>query len=152
VIRDGPEWPGRDVVRWAAVAIAAVALAAAVYRVPQLVRIAHRYWDGPSYTTQHSDFDPLRFVVSLEALERARAVIPPDATYSVVVGDTMPLANDPIEIPFAFQFWLLPRRQTADPTKADWVIAYHHAAETLGVPYSRELSLGPDATVVSVTR
>ena len=142
------------IVRAAAVLVAAVALAAACYRVPGLVRAAHAYVSGPTYSVDTSDLDPLHYFASVQAMQMARSLIPPGDTYTVVVGSDppLPVPDYAKAIQPVFQFWLLPRRYTRDLHRAQWVITYHHTSETVGVRYSRELGLGPDANLLQVVR
>jgi hypothetical protein len=141
------------IARAAAVVVAAVALAAACYRLPGLVRAGHQYLSGPSYSLGYSDIDPLHYFASVEALQLARARIPAGDTYTVVIGDDPPLQVDsPQALPSIFRFWLLPRRYTRYLSRAQWVITYHRSSETVGVRYRREIGLGPDANLLEVER
>lgn len=58
-----------------------------------------------------------------EALYTARALIPPDAGYRLVVGDPIPDATEltALGLPDFTRHFLLPRRPAAD---AEWVICY----------------------------
>jgi hypothetical protein len=81
----------------------------------------------------------------------AAQTIPRNATYTVVVGQVPPLGGTyPNAIPPLFQDWLLPRRYTPTLADAQWAITYHEPSELLGVPYTRELGLGPDANAVEL--
>ncbi len=83
--------------------------------------------------------------------QKAAAIIPRNAVYSVVVGNEPPTSADFHELlPFLFQYWLLPRRYTPDVHAAGWVISYSHPSETLGVRYSEELNISPTANVIKV--
>jgi hypothetical protein len=130
-----------------AVVIVVCELWAASTRIGHLAAKGARALDGPNPTVQAADLDPLAFYASPEALVRARSVIPPNATFSVVV----PGGNENGAI-LAFKFALLPRVYTPDRHKAQWVIAYQVPSEGLGVRYSREIGLSPDANVVEVER
>jgi hypothetical protein len=86
-----------------------------------------------------------------EPLVLARRLIPTDATYAVVVGDVTPLPQYLHEgLPILFEYWLLPRKQSTDVRKVDWIITFHQPSESLGVPIRREVGLGPDANAVEV--
>jgi len=149
----------RDVVaRWAskpglvvvAVIVVAVDLAVAAWHTPLLARIGHQNLTGPRYLVRDADLDPFSIFAPTQAFVLAQQTIPRDATYTVVVGDDPPVAS-PGVVQSVFRFWLMPRRYTARLSAAQWVIAYHHPSETLGVRYSKEIGLGPDANAVLVT-
>jgi hypothetical protein len=132
-----------------AAVLAGAELAAAAAVIADYARQGKRSFDSPNALVRDADLDPLALYVPTEALVRARALIPRDATYAVVVGDDPPVA-DPAGVLGAFRFWLPPRRYTDRLADADWVIAYHHSSETLGVDYSRELGLSRDVNAVEV--
>jgi hypothetical protein len=134
-----------------AAVLAGAELVAAAAVVADYARQGKRSFDSPNALVRDADLDPLALYVPTEALVRAREHIPRDATYAVVIGNDPPVA-DPAGVRSAFRFWLPPRRYTDRIDDADWVIAYHHSSETLGVEYSRELGLSPSANVVQVRR
>jgi hypothetical protein len=86
-------------------------------------------------------------------LRGAASVLPPNARYTIVVGDTVPLpgALDQAIKPMLAS-WLLPRRFTGDLAQADWVIAYGSPSETLGVRVRRETEIEAGVVVVEVDR
>lgn len=130
-----------------AVVVVACELWAASTRIGHLAAEGARAIHRPDPTVQAADLDPLAFYATPEALVRARSVIPPNATFSVVV----PSGNENGAI-LAFKFALLPRVYTKDPHRAQWVIAYQVPSEGLGVRYSREIGLSPEVNVVQVER
>jgi hypothetical protein len=140
---------GRIVIALACL-IVAVELWAAGTHAAHIARYAWRIAGVSPYPVQEADFDPFAQYAMPEALVRARAIIPADATYAVVLGRDLPPSAR--AAPIAFEFALLPRRYTRDLTRAQWIIAYHTPSEGLGVRYSREIGLGPDVNVVEVTR
>jgi hypothetical protein len=86
-------------------------------------------------------------------LRGAAAVLPPDALYTIVVGDTVPLPGAlPEAIKPLLAGWLFPRRFTGDLEMANWVIAYGTPSETLGVPVRRETQVEAGVVVVEVDR
>lgn len=86
-----------------------------------------------------------------EMFLKAAQIIPPGATYSVVVGNSPPTSSSFHEaIPLLFQYWLLPRRFTRDIHAASWVISYSHPSETLGIRYSKEINIGPTTNIDKV--
>jgi hypothetical protein len=130
-----------------AAVIVACELWAASTHIGHLAAKGIRAIGGSDPTVQAADLDPLAFYASPEALVRARSVIPPHATFSVVV----PRGNENGAI-LAFKFALLPRIYTPDRHRAQWVIAYQVPSEGLGVRYSREVGLSPDVNAVEVER
>jgi hypothetical protein len=147
--------------RVAAALVAAAALGGALYRVPALERTARHYLDAPQYSPslESADLEPLRFFVSIGALDEARNTIPPGETYTIVVGHDPPLADDPVQaahladaIGPIFRFWLIPHRYTPKLADAQWVIAYHQPSKGIGVEYSREIYLSWEANLLEVAR
>jgi hypothetical protein len=145
--------------RVAAALVAAAALGGALYRVPALERTAERYLDAPDYSLETADLDPLKFFVSIGALDQARNTIPKGDTYTIVVGDEPPLSDDPVEakdsalaVSAIFRFWLIPLRYTPKLDEAEWVIAYHQPSDGLGIRYSKEIYLSWEANLVEVER
>ena len=87
------------------------------------------------------------------ALLASRRVIPRDATFSIRVGLDPPIDSSFLEaFPGLFRYWLLPRRFNEDTRAVDWVITFHHPAETLGVPIRRVVPLGLYTDAVEVAR
>ena len=114
----------------------------------------------PGRPLADSDLDPFTFYASTRALSGARAVIPPHATYTIVVGTTKPslselpgpaLKVDPVTLKVAFELWLMPR-QYVPLRQAQWVVAYDAPPQTLGVRAAETVTLGPDATVIEVAQ
>lgn len=125
-----------------------------------IVRDGYRSLTGPERNLADSDLDPLSYFASTRALSGARAVIPPQATYALVVGTSRP-SSAPLPGPAlnasessirrAFRLWLLPRMEVP-LRRAQWVIAYDISPLALGVKVGQTFELGPDATVVEVAR
>ena len=137
----------------AAVVIAVLALIAAGSQAPKIARHAWSRATAPSESVTQRELAAVVYAQAPEMFLNAARIIPRDATYSVVVGDTPPNTADFHElIPFLFQYWLLPRRFTPNPRAADWVISYDHPSETLGVRYSQELGIATAVNIVKVTR
>jgi hypothetical protein len=86
-----------------------------------------------------------------DLLANAARVIPLDATYAVVVGQTPPTpAPLDIGVPALVHFWLFPRRWRDDVHGVDWVVAFHQSSEALGVRVRREIGLSEAANAVEV--
>ena len=87
------------------------------------------------------------------ALLASRRVIPRDATFSIRVGESPPIDGSLLEaVPGLFRYWLLPRRYNEDTRAVDWVITFHHPADTLGVAIRKVVPLGPHTDAVEVAR
>jgi hypothetical protein len=88
-----------------------------------------------------------------QALRASRRVIPQNATFSIRVGQDPPVDHAIQDaIPGIFRYWLLPRVFDWNDRKVDWVITFHHPADTLGVPVRRVIPLGWDTSAVEVAR
>jgi hypothetical protein len=140
-------WNGRTV-KILACLIVALELWAAVTHVVHISRQGLSVAKTSSYPVQEADLDPFALYATPEALVRARAVIPPNATYSVVLGRGLTAMER--EAPSAFKLALLPRVYTSDRHRAQWVIAYMTGSDDLGVRFDREIGLGPNVNLVHV--
>ena len=88
-----------------------------------------------------------------DALLASRRVIPRDATFSIRVGQSPPIDSSVLEaVTGLFRYWLLPRRYNENTRAVDWVITFHHPAETLGVAIRKVVPLGLDTNAVEVAR
>jgi hypothetical protein len=123
-----------------------------------IVQAGYDSLKAPSHNLADSDLDPLAYFASTRALSGARDLIPPGATYTVVVGTAKPPSSQlpgPAlkvgagSIVDAFRLWLLPRPYVP-LRRAQWVIAYDVSPGALGVKVGQTFELGPDATVVEV--
>jgi hypothetical protein len=145
--------------RIAAALVAAAALGGALYRVPALIRISHRSLKQPGMSVENADLQPFGYFVSIGALVSARNTIPAGATYTVVIGSDPPLADSSAQVADLvaaitpiFRTWLVPRKYTPKLHQAQWVITYHHASNTLGIRYSKQIYLSYDANLLEVVR
>jgi hypothetical protein len=146
--RHGVRWP-RPVL---APLLAAVALASALTTVPTLVRQtfsppaqAEDAWDHPELYPGHLGIPAI-------VVERSQRLIPEDAPYAIVIGDQIPVVAEGIGIVQGLHYFLVPRPWTEDLSGAEWVIAWGHSSETLGVPVSRAIGLAPGVNLVEVAR
>lgn len=130
---------------------AAVQLTAAAGNVGDVVRAGHQGFAERSDRVRDADLDPLAAFASTAALALARDVIPADATFAIVIGNDPPVI-DPGATRLVLRLWLQPRRYTPRPADADWVIVYNASSESLRLPYTREVGLGPKANAVEVKR
>ena len=139
--------------RDATAVIGLLALVAALSRVPHIGRLGWDRASTPAHSTQDRELAALILAQDPNLFLRAAKIIPLDATYSVVVGNSPPTNVDLTQgIPLLYQYWLLPRHFTNDVHDADWVITYDHSSETLGVRYSEEIGIGPTSNIVKVIR
>jgi hypothetical protein len=143
------ERPGRRALLIIAAIVVAIEVAAAAGQTAIFVRIGYGNYTKPYRLVRDADLDPLASFAPNAALVAALQTIPPDATYSIVVGKD-PAVADPQLIRLIYQFWLLPRRYTSRPSAARWVIAYHRASESLGIRYTQEIGLGPFVNALKV--
>jgi hypothetical protein len=129
-----------------AAVVVVVQLWAATANLHQFARIGWRNAGAPNPLVRDADLDPLAAFASTEALVRAGQTIPREASYALVVGKDA----DAGLVRAAFRFWLEPRREVAEPGKADWLIAYKISSEATGVRYSQEVGLAPGVNAVRV--
>ena len=131
---------------------AAAALGAATTEVPSAVRAGLEALREPARSGVGRELAPADALdVPPEALVRAAEVIPPHATYNVVVGDQLdPTDTQRIGIPDLFRYWLLPRRRIEGLDHADWVITYGQSTETLDASPRREVALAPSINAVEL--
>ncbi len=88
-----------------------------------------------------------------DMLLRVRRVIPEEASYAIVFGDSIPLNEIQLTgIPQFLRYWLVPRRFEDERDDADWVIAYGHSSETLGIRVAEEVPLSELVNAVRVAR
>jgi hypothetical protein len=144
-------WPSRRVVVALAAAVVAAELFGAAAKLPGVVRIGWENGRQPYRLVRDADLDPFASFAPTASVAAAREAIPRDATFAIVVGEDEPRIA-PELVRQIFQLWLLPRSFTERPREADWVIVYHHASETAGVPYTREVGLGPGVNALEVRR
>jgi hypothetical protein len=131
--------------------IVAVELAASASQSEWFAKIGWRFHGRPQQLARDNDLDPLAYFAPTAALTGARQLIPPRARYAVVVGNDPPVP-DPALIRIVFDMWLVPRAYTNVPAEAQWIIAYHHSSESIGVPYESETGVAPDVNVLEVRR
>ena len=129
-----------------------VVLVLAGIQLPTLLHTTYERLSAPGVSPAVRELAPAAtHDVSPMALTLAAQTIPPGATYTVVVGKTPPVGSTTaLAIPIIFQDRLLPRRYTPTLADAQWVVTYHQSSERLGVPYKREIGLGPDANAVEL--
>jgi len=134
-----------------AVVVVVIDLSVAAVQASRYVQIGWRLHERPSQLPRDNDLDPLAYFLPTAALAGARRIIPPGASYAIVVGDDPPVV-DPELIRIVFRMWLVPRAYTSDLAQAEWIIAYHLSSEAIGVPYVSETGVAPAVNVLEVGR
>ena len=102
--------------------------------------------------TERSLLPARSFDISTDLFVAAAQQLPNDATFFVVTGDGIEVSNPYVldETPPFAAYWLLPRRKTSDPRKADWVLSYGGDLRGLGVDYARVIDVGPGQQLAEV--
>ena len=120
-----------------------VCLVAAAVRIPTIVRDAVDAGTAGRRGTAERELAPADVMdVPNEMIARAEQVIPPDATYNLVLGPQFDLTETQrAGIPVVLRYYLLPRHEVQGTEGADWVIAYGQSSEELGLRYRREVPL-----------
>ncbi|HEX4518463.1 MAG TPA: hypothetical protein VH063_02670 [Gaiellaceae bacterium] len=135
-----------------ALVVVSVDLVTAATHLRVFAQVGYKNIRAPSHLVRDADLDPFAYFAPTQALVAAQRVIPKDATYTIVVGHEEP-GGPPVGIADdIFRFWLVPRRYTKHIADADWAITYNAASESLGVPYTKEVGLGPSVNAVKLGR
>jgi hypothetical protein len=94
------------------------------------------------------------FDISTELFVVAAKDLPSDATFYVVTGKGIQTSNQYVlpKTPIFAAYWLLPRRMTTDPEKADWVLSYGGNLHGLGLDYARVIDVAPGQQLAEVHR
>jgi hypothetical protein len=142
--------------RAALAVLVAAAVGVSVWRLPGLFRGTDRAESAVAgLTRQERELLPGRsFDLTTQFFLDAAQVIPPGATYLVITGEEASPSHPIVlfKAPVFAGYWLLPRRLTTDPSKADWVVAYGGKISTLGLRYRRVLSPLPGYVLAEVAR
>lgn len=134
----------------------ALAVAYGAWQAPGTIRsLQEQARAGEGLTRLERELAPVRGVdVDTRILERARELIPAEAAFSLVTGDAVRVST-PVTFEAFRQFaayWLLPRRQTLDPTQAEWVVSYGGDLAGLGLRFRRVVVVGEGLAVAEVLR
>lgn len=123
----------RDLTRAAAALVVALALLSAVKQLPDSLReVDRQVRENAALSGLERDLAPARaFGLNPTIVLRAAEVLPPDAVFYVARGPGQSSALDAAG-PFS-AFWLLPRRHTDDPRRADWILSFGADPAELGV-------------------
>ena len=92
------------------------------------------------------------FDISTELFVAAAADLPRDATFYVATGNRIDISNENVlpKTPIFAAYWLLPRRMTDDPERADWVLSYGADLSALGLDYARVIDVAPGQQLAEV--
>jgi hypothetical protein len=140
----------------AAVAALALAVATALWRLPDAFRGLNDEVHGlQTAGVLERELAGIRRVdADTRVFVTARSVMPADARYAVVTGPGAEVSNAvtlPAIAPFA-GYWLLPRRQAADVHGADWILSYGGDLGSLGLEYERVVEVAPGIALAEVRR
>ena len=136
-----------DALRLGAALLAAASLGGALYRLPTLAGVGHRYLKQPDLSVEAADLDPVRFFVQTSVVLAAENAIPTGATYTIALGPGVAPSAAVV-----LRMSLLPLRYTPSLRDAQWVIAYDRDPKTLGLKYSRVIDLTWPAELLEVQR
>lgn len=132
-----------------AVAVVVTELGLAAARTSVYAQIGYRNAKAPPLLVRDADVDAFAYFDPTLAMVAAQRVIPRDATYTIVVGNEEAGRNmTPAFATIVYRFWLVPRRYTQNIHRARWALTYFKSSESLGVPYVREIGLGPGVNAV----
>ena len=136
--------------RGGAALLALVALAAAAKQLPSSIRAQEASVAGNAPLSRlDRELAPARdFGLNPALALRADEVLPRDAVFYVVTGPGLPSGHD-AAAPFS-AYWLLPRRHTDDPRRADWILSYGADTAALGVDFEVVADLGDGEKLLRV--
>jgi hypothetical protein len=142
--------------RLAVLAIFGAALAAGVYELPVAVhRVDAEVTGLEASTPLQRELRGARYVgLATDVFVTAERIIPRNAVFLVTVGRAVPGSQDAdlnAVRPYA-AYWLFPRRETNDPSEADWVVSYGGDLRGVGLRYSRVIHVQPRIAVAEVRR
>ena len=92
--------------------------------------------------------------VDTRVFVEARRLIQPHETYAVVTGANVAVSTPSTRFavaPFA-RYYLLPRRQTPEPSAADWILSFGADLDSLGLRLGERHVVAPGIELVRVAR
>ena len=140
---------GRSWLAAIAMVVAVVELALAVSHTSIYARVGWKNLHAPAQIMRDADVDPFAYYDPTLAMVAAGRAIPRNATYTIVVGHERTAMVPGLAID-VYRLWLAPRRYTSDIHKAQWALTYYKSSESLGVPHSTEIGLGPGVNAVKL--
>jgi hypothetical protein len=148
--------PGLRFQRAAFWLVCAAALGVAAWHVPDAFRESRRATDAVrGLTPLERTLLPARsFDLSTELFVAADRRLPRAATFYVATGDGIEVSSPLVlpRVPVFAAYWLLPRRLTSDPRRADWVLSYGGDLEALGLDYTRVIEVASGQRLAEVRR
>ena len=141
---------GRSWLVIVAAVVAVLELGLAVARTGFYAGVGHQNLDAPKLLVRDADVDPLASFDATLAMVAAPQAIPRNATYTIVTGNERNVGMTSGFAIDVYRLWLMPRRYTTDLKKAQWALTYYRSSESLGVPYSEEIGLGPGVNAVKL--
>lgn len=132
--------------------LVAVALLAALQELPRSVRAAQaRIAENGELSPLERELAPARaFGLNPSLALRADELLPQDAVFHVVAGPGLASGRD-AAAPFS-AYWLLPRRHTPDPRRADWILSFGADLTQLGVEVDVVEDVGQGMQLLRVRR
>jgi hypothetical protein len=131
------------------------AVGVGLWRIPGAFRSSQHAVDTVRGLTpvERSLLPARSFDISTELFVAAAQDLPVDTTFYVATGNQGLEISSPLVLPktpiFA-AYWLLPRRMTNDPQRADWVLSYGADLSTLGFDYARVIDVAPGQQLAEV--
>ena len=137
------------------IAVAAVVVIVA-WRAPGAIRNANSSAQAlAAMPESERDFLGARTAdVDTRIFVAAKQKIPTDDTYAVITGNKVGVStpNTLYAIaPFA-RYYLLPRRQTPEPTTADWIISFGGDLDALGLTFAERETVTQGVELAKVAR
>jgi len=130
------------------------AVGVGLWRAPGTFRSSQRAADVVRGLTpvQRSLLPARSFDISTELFVAAAQDVPLDATFYVATGNGIDVSNQYVllKAPIFAAYWLLPRRMTNDPERADWVLSYGADLSTLDLDYARVIEVGQGQQLAEV--
>jgi hypothetical protein len=123
----------------------------AVSRTSFYAHVGARNLRAAQLLVRDADVDPFAYFDPTLAMVAAQRAIPRNATYTIVYGGEQPGRKMvPGFAKSVYRLWLVPRKYTTDIHKAQWALTYFKSSEFLGVPYRKEIGLGPGVNAVEL--
>jgi hypothetical protein len=138
--------------RVGAALLAAVALLVAVKELPSSIRVQDDLIAANAgLSSQDKELAPTRsFALNPSLILLAQERLPRNAVFYVATGEGLGSGHD-AAAPFS-AYWLLPRRHTEDPRKADWILSFGADPAQLGVDVDVVADLGDGSRLLRVRR
>lgn len=132
--------------------LSAVALVTAFEQLPSSVRATdEEVAENVELSPLERELAPTRsYGLNPSLILRADELLPRDAVFHVATGEGM-LSGHDAAAPFS-AYWLLPRRHTADPRRAEWILSHGANVDQLGVEVDLVDDLGQGLRLLRVRR